>query len=176
MTHQIFRTINSKYCDNIKHKKANTNIENSLASSAIGTTFPEYKTSTDICLTHFQFIFPRPNSTLIEGEWHFKLVKIFQKFYAAEKLFWKIAPPCVAFEDLKLGFVTIFEIFQHNNPGVIPLTMTCQKFWAGGNHPARWQHHSVCLVNTKWINLDHRHFIYHYPCYVWYRIRISPVF
>lgn len=72
--------------------------------------------------------------------------------------------------------MNIFWIFPLKNPSVIPLALTCQKFWTGGNHPARWQHHSVCLVNTKWINLDHRHFIYHYPCYVRYRIRISSVF
>lgn len=66
LTHQIFRMINSIYCDNIKHKKAKTNIENSLASSAIENSFTECKTSTDICLTYFQFIFPRPNSTFIK--------------------------------------------------------------------------------------------------------------
>lgn len=99
-----------------------------------------------------------------------------QKFDAAEKIFTQIAKPCVGFENSKVEVVNIFGTFQVKNSSVIPLALTCQKFWTSGNHPARWQHHSVCLVNTKWINLDHRHFIYHYPCYVWCRIRISPVF
>lgn len=57
MTHQIFRNINSKYCDNIKQ----TNIENCQAFWRLELRFLEYRSSTDICLAHFQFISSRPN-------------------------------------------------------------------------------------------------------------------